>query len=155
MKNIFLIFPLILIFFSSCRFNSDGNNNINAVCGNGKIEGDEECDTSESDFEDCSVLGFSSGKLNCTPLCKLDFSQCTGKPSSCGNNKIDPGEECDGSANIEIDCTELGYTGGTPGCTELCRFDVSSCDGYTAVCGDEIVTEDEECDGANLNSQNW
>jgi hypothetical protein len=46
----------------------------------------------------------------------------------CGNNVIDPGEECDGSTFNGATCASLGFTnGGTLACTAQCRFDVSGC----------------------------
>jgi len=57
-----------------------------SVCGNGIVEGDEECDKNAIDnsgcFEDvCTCEDFCAdvgGTLSCNPNCTLNFSKCTG-----------------------------------------------------------------------------
>jgi cysteine-rich repeat protein len=71
---------------------------------------------------------------------------------ACGDDFLDPGEECDGAA-LPATCGSLGYYDalGTVTCTTDCRFDASGCG---ARCGDDAIDPDEgeECDGTNLNS---
>ncbi len=67
---------------------------------------------------------------------------------SCGDNVVDPGEQCDGSDHGGDTCQSLGMWGGTLGCTAQCTFDTTLCEGS---CGDGAIDDaNEECDGANL-----
>lgn len=50
-------------------------------CGNGEIEGDEECDSNDLDDSTCDTLCDEPdppGTLSCTSQCKYDFSECLG-----------------------------------------------------------------------------
>lgn len=52
------------------------------VCGNGIIEGEEQCDGEDLGGTTCQDLGFSGGTLGCVPAgnpneCTFDTSQCT------------------------------------------------------------------------------
>jgi cysteine-rich repeat protein len=47
------------------------------VCGDGIVEGDEECEGSNLNGETCITLGFDSGDLVCVD-CEIDFSACVG-----------------------------------------------------------------------------
>ncbi|MBI3769087.1 MAG: hypothetical protein HY271_11430 [Deltaproteobacteria bacterium] len=50
----------------------------NQVCGNGSIEGTEECEPGNLDGKSCaSFCDSGAGNLNCVG-CVFDFSQCTG-----------------------------------------------------------------------------
>lgn len=46
------------------------------VCGNGLIEGGEECEENELDGASCGILGFAGGSLRCSAGCLLDSSGC-------------------------------------------------------------------------------
>lgn len=60
----------------------------------------------------------------------------------CGNGKIDPKEECDGSLLGDTTCTGLGYTGGTLTCNPTtCKLDQSTC------CADQCALDDKICQG--------
>jgi alpha-tubulin suppressor-like RCC1 family protein len=63
---------------------------------------------------------------------------------NCGNNQIDPGEECDGDL-INSSCEENGFYEGDISCTDSCIINLSQCSG---ICGDDVVqTEfEEQCD---------
>jgi len=54
-----------------------------------------------------------------------------GASGTCGNGRLDPGELCDGSAMQSATCAQLGFPGGSLGCSASCQFDVSSCTGGT------------------------
>lgn len=64
----------------------------------------------------------------------------------CGNGIRERGEICDGSEILAgVDCTSQGFIGGDIACTDSCVLNTDLC--YDALCGDEIVSGDEECDG--------
>jgi len=47
------------------------------ACGNGVIDGNEECDGGNLNGKTCQSLGFNGGSLACTQGCKLDTNGCT------------------------------------------------------------------------------
>ncbi len=64
------------------------------TCGNGVIEGGEECDAADLGGASCGDLGCSGGGVACSASCTLDYSACTGCPS-CDNDGIcAAGEDC-------------------------------------------------------------
>ncbi|MBI2100713.1 MAG: right-handed parallel beta-helix repeat-containing protein [Candidatus Vogelbacteria bacterium] len=48
-----------------------------AVCGNGVIEGTEQCDGTALGGQTCVTRGFTGGTLSCTATCTFNTSQCT------------------------------------------------------------------------------
>lgn len=83
-----------------------------AACGDGVVDGTEDCDGADLQGMTCVALGYTGGTLACSPACVFDTSACTA--AICGNGVVEPpGEECDeGPAN------------GTPGsfCSLSCTF---------------------------------
>ncbi len=88
------------------------------TCGDGNIEGDEECDDGDT----------SSGD-GCSSLCIIEYGwECSGEPStcwrSCGDGNQDSGEECDD-----------GNTASGDGCSSSCTVeDPYICVGWPSVC---------------------
>jgi formylglycine-generating enzyme required for sulfatase activity len=68
--------------------------------------------------------------------------------TTCGNNKIDTGEECDGTLLNGKTCEALGCLGGQLACDGDCRFDKTQCTG--CVCGNGKIDSGEQCDGTDL-----
>lgn len=70
---------------------------------------------------------------------------------SCGDDYVDPGEDCDGAVLNGATCTSLGYynADGVLRCRANCTFNLSECGGH---CGDEVIdgNDGEQCEGANL-----
>jgi parallel beta-helix repeat protein len=94
-------------------------------CGNGKLEGNEECDLDNLNGESCKSLGFTSGTLKCGTNCEFDTSQCYNE-NICGDESIGSGEMCDGSNLGGETCESLGCDGGELRCSD-CNFDGSGC----------------------------
>lgn len=66
---------------------------------------------------------------------------------ACGDGVVDSGEECDpAAADIGADCVSQGFEGGVLGCRADCTFDTSAC----YLCGDQVKSGPEQCDGADL-----
>ena len=110
---------------------------IETICGNGIIEGDEECDNLTLTITSCSELnsGYTEGNLSCDVSCNYNKSQCVGVPiqSYCGDGIIDLNEQCD-SENLAISssCIEINssaYSGGNLSCTASCEYNFSQCTG--------------------------
>ena len=74
-------------------------------------------------------------------------TECAEPVSTCGDNVVDPDEDCDGAAPS---CTELGFDGGFAFCGGDCTIDTSGCTNTSANCGNGVVDIGEACDGNNL-----
>ena len=78
--------------------------------------------------------------------------------SVCGNGKVEPGEDCDGSRWADLyrwrtSCADWGWHDGYVGCTPGCRLDFAACEAGGR-CGDGAIDRrSEDCDGANLGDQ--
>ncbi len=51
-------------------------------------------------------------------------------PDRCGNDELDPGEECDGDALHDETCIERGFMGGELSCHADCTVDDSMCEAF-------------------------
>lgn len=60
--------------------------------------------------------------------------------ADCGNDVIDPGEECDRAAVGASTCLELGYASGALACQSDCTYDVSWCLASPGA-GQVVITE--------------
>lgn len=141
------------------------------LCGNGEIDGDEQCDDGNADPEDgcaaCQWVRIPVGDV-CDPLaggaqcvdnafCAFATRRCTAH--RCGDGTLAPTERCDdgndvagdGCERCEIVPIEVG---------EACRpgrfpcVDGAFCDAATRVCavdrcGDGAVSAGEQCDDGN------
>lgn len=122
------------------------------VCGDGRIEGDEQCDCGGApcdgaglgglqcaDVDDPAAPGpLTGGVLDCNPVtCRFDTSQC----SYCGNDVVDGVEECEPpGVPLPGSCAELGAgVAGEAICSTECVEDTSGC----TPCG--AVFEFERC----------
>lgn len=83
------------------------------LCGDGMVDGDEECDGANLDGNTCVSLGFTAGTLMCTGACKVVTLGCT----KCGNGVVQPGEACDDGNVLSGD-----------GCSATCQNEVLTCD---------------------------
>ncbi len=126
--------------------------NVKSICGNSRIEGNEQCDLLNLNSYTCESRGYGSGTLKCTRKCTFDTSKCVSKPK-CGNGIVESGEQCDKTSLAGKTCRTLGYSRGNLICSALCKFDTTGCVGYTARCGNGIIDGNEQCDGTNLNLQ--
>ena len=149
------------------------------VCGDGVIEGDEECDGTNLAGKSCvDFEGFLGGTLGCTD-CRFDFSDCHGVEvcsngldddgdgavdcddadcfddvvacPRCGDGVINGDDQCEGEDLGGATCETLGYNSGTLGCTEGCRFDDSGCT-LVEFCDNGLDDDgdgDADCDDAD------
>lgn len=127
------------------------------TCGDGNVEGNELCDGANLDSNDCTTIGmgFTGGTLTCNGTCDgWITAACTGG-STCGNDTVEGNELCDLTDLDGFSCTTIGqgFTGGTLACNGTCDdWVTTACTGGGAVCGDGNIDAGEDCDGANLGS---
>ena len=133
-----------------------------AKCGNSQLDDGEECDADK--FKDnktaCTAWdsdSYESGAVSCNNDCTVDFGQCVAKEgASCGNGKVDNGEECDGEKfqNNRTNCKTWNsdlYKDGKVTCKSDCELDYSACVPVKdANCGNGQLDDGEECDGDKL-----
>ncbi len=96
---------------------------------NGKVDSAEKCDPTANP-SGCSISQV------CSPTCV-----CANAMASCGNSKIDPGEQCEANA----DCKIAGLFGKCSGCN--CWYFLPPGPGPDP-CGNGNVDAGEQCDGA-------
>ncbi len=109
------------------------------VCGDGKVTGDELCD---SDSKPCTAFNFPNSTK--TAYCKSDCSgynyavcDSTGSTTVCGNGNIEYGETCDD-----------GNTKSGDGCSSTCQEEIYI--GASDSCGDGVRDSNEQCDDGNM-----
>ena len=110
-------------------------------CGNGEREGDEDCDGTVG-AATCADVGFDNGTLFCTTDCEYDSAMC----GICGDEFLDPGEDCEAGMPLDTSCQDLNFDSGTVACGRDCLFDSTDCQ----TCGNNAAEGSESCDGADL-----
>ena len=129
---------------STCTFQNKDNKTVSLAC-------DPDFDLYEDGLYDLHVFqaercDFGSNyKLTLDGFLNTGKSTCLAELKTCGNNAIDPGEECDvvnGFVNYAAGFSSIAY-----GCSAGCK---------AQFCGDGIVQPErgEECDLASSNSNN-
>jgi hypothetical protein len=121
------------------------------MCGNGKVEGDEDCDGTDLGGADCESEGFASGRLACDDGCVFDTSGCMNNKPVCGDDMIEAPEDCDGTDLGGEDCESQGFLGGRLACANDCTLDTTGCS--DRICGNDMIEGAEECDGMNLGGE--
>lgn len=119
-------------------------------CGDGSAADEEECDGLDLKGETCQDYGYDNGDLYCTSSCEIDLSDCF--DDICGDGEATGTEECDWDDFKGLDCTDFNYDSGDLYCTDNCEIDLSDC--YDDLCGNNTidVSEGEECDDGNHES---
>jgi len=114
---------------------------VNFSCGDGEINGKEECD-GDALPKAAECGDFGTGTVGCTNNCVLDYSNC------CGDGSVGSEEVCDGDDLGGASCGIVGeFDAGTLSCASACtEFDTSDC----TLCGDGVAQGAEVCDGDDL-----
>jgi hypothetical protein len=99
------------------------------VCGDGVMEGDEECDGDDVGGQFCSDVNplFVGGYLVCLDTCVIDVAHC--ELPECGDNNAQGYEECDGyDMGDHADCKDHGFRCGYTTCnTDDCTLNTDDC----------------------------
>ncbi len=89
------------------------------ICGDGKVEGAEDCDGAALNGKDCQALGYDGGTLKCGGSCGFDTSGCTGTPT--GGKFGDLCGDTIGECLPGLQCVIASVTGQKTGfCTQAC-----------------------------------
>ena len=77
------------------------------------------------------------------------------KPASvtCGNDKLEGDETCDGTQLGDHDCAQLGFTGGTLACAATCLLDASACTSGSMLVINELESSDDRIELYNAGAQ--
>lgn len=62
----------------------------------------------------------------------------------CGNQRLEGNEACEQGVGLGATCQDLGFDGGTLGCSDLCEYDTSACTRVT--CPNGAVEGNEDCE---------
>lgn len=133
-------------------------------CGDGKVEGSEQCDKTDLNSSTCKSLGYDSGTLSCNTNCTFNVSACKSNTSSkfgkacqssndCGANLI-----CVTFAQNQSYCTASCSSTkpcptSPPGATcsiqlqsggDVCGWATST--GGPPICGNGVIDPGEDCD---------
>lgn len=82
-------------------------------CGDGMVEGSEQCDGADLGGHTCATQGFTAGTVTCDSTCHLVTTGCT----KCGNGVLEAGEQCDDGNMMSGD-----------GCSATCQTEATTCD---------------------------
>ena len=106
------------------------------VCGDGNVQGSEQCDTSSNmNGHTCASEGFNGGNIACTGSCTLNTAGCC-KDACTGNT------QCVGTTQ------QTCQDGNNDGCKEW--VNTGTCP-VNPVCGNSVIEGTELCDALNLN----
>ena len=127
-------------------------------CGDGIVNGDEECDINSFLLDENTCKGwdskYESGNVTCNnTTCTVEYTNCKLPQPKCGNNKLDDDEFCDGSLFFEnITCSDWLGTEATGNlkCTSACDIDDTGCAVAAPKCGDGKLDAGEDCDGSEF-----
>jgi agmatine/peptidylarginine deiminase len=104
-----------------------------AYCGDGVVNGGEECDGDDFGDTTCADYGLGLGPdLLCGTDCMIDTSGCPG--AECGNGVVDEGEECDPCVATGVPCSDVGFGDGEAGCSSECVLTFMACPDATTPC---------------------
>ena len=131
---------------SSCEYNTQ------VECGDGNIQGEEECEGTDFGGKNCvNYKGEgATGELSCnTTTCKIDFSACVAAPV-CGDGEINGTDECEGDDFGGKTCETYKGEGATGALVcSSCQIDSSACVA-APICGDGVINGDDECEGEDF-----
>lgn len=120
-----------------------------AVCGNEKIEADEECDGNVVFCTEIDDKLYSGGKAKCKDDCSGFLTiTCDEILYECGDGKVEGPEVCDGDVEDCVSINASLYSGGKAKCKDDCSgYIVETCVEIFHECGNGIVEWSEICDG--------
>jgi len=136
----------------SCATDCTYDYSLCSGCGDGTINPPEQCEDADLGGATCESEGFDGGTLVCTSGCQFDSSGCY----ACGDGSLNGSEECDDPDFGGQTCSDFASPAGPPFTSGMLTCDVDECTISTEdcmYCGDDVASDTEPCDGADLLSQ--
>lgn len=128
--------------------NETGDDVEQGDCGNGSVEGSEECDGGLIECTELNPALYLSGKAKCKEDCSgWDTVTCVESDAVCGDDVTEAPEVCDGDLKncVEIDSSK--YKGGKAKCNRNCDgYDTVTCEELDDYCGNGEISFGEICD---------
>jgi hypothetical protein len=119
-----LVLPLAV----TCGKDDDDDGGGSSSGGGTTGDGGTQTDTSDSSSGGSDTSSGGSGTTSSSSGSGSESG--SGTTGLCGNNTIDPGEDCDGTELGGETCESLGEGTGTLGCDPMtCTYDTSMCTG--------------------------
>ncbi len=136
------------------------------LCGDGKVEGSEQCDGASVPVTCAVITGnpSSTGAVACAPNCTLDGSACDVPTTKCGDGVRTGLEQCDGADVGVATCPSVTgdpTSAGAIACLPNCLLDGSGCSvpppgsggaggAGQSSCGNGVREGGEQCDGGDV-----
>ena len=121
----------------------NGGGGASPNCGDGVVDGNEDCDGADLAGVSCQDFGFSNeGGLACTARCTFDAGNCA---PVCDGQDVEPGEACDGDDLNGVTCMDFGFV--NPNGATCIQCSVIDAEGCQAQCGNGNMEPGEQCDG--------
>lgn len=95
------------------------------ACGDGAVNGAEDCEGADLGGATCADLGYYQGTLACGSNCRFDETGCAER---CGDGEVNGAELCDGGPPSEDACVDFGYQLGPVACSAACGADLTACE---------------------------
>jgi hypothetical protein len=120
---------------ADCR--NDTSQCIPAVCGDGRIEANEDCEGADLGFRSSLCVDHATqanwyleGTVHCGSNCEYDYAGC--RRTVCGDGKIEGLEQCEGANMGQYTgktCQQIQpvYLAGVPSCSATCMLDYAAC----------------------------
>lgn len=167
LRGILWLLPMLAVACSD-----GGGSSSEGKCGNGELEGHEECDDgNEENTDGCTNLcllpvcgdGFQQPGEECDDGNRIAHDSCTNdcRAPRCGDGMVQEGEECD-DANVDdtdyclssckkASCGDGFVQVGVEACDDGNDVETDSCLNTCALasCGDGVTQSGEECDDGN------
>ena len=124
LKKYLLLCISMAMMMSACNNDNDDND---PICGNGVVEGDEQCDDSNDVDDD-----------ECSNTCIKNEQVPLDNEPKCGDGKVEGDEQCDDSNDVDDD-----------ECSNTCIKNEQVPLDNEPKCGNGVVEGDEQCDDGN------
>ena len=133
---------------SDCKVVTSACIPVPAVCNNGTLEFDEDCDGTLFAAGKGECPAGTTGSVTCSSDCKVVTSACVAG-ATCNNGLLEAGEDCDGTQfAVGKDVCPAGTTGSVT-CGSDCKVVTSACVAG-ATCNNGVLEAGEKCDGSQF-----
>jgi len=130
----------------------------NHICGNGIVEGSEECDINDLNDQTCESQGFDYGTLSCSPSCILIKTACGEADCNydldCDDDLFSTNDICNYPGTSSASCLHILITN----CEDDDNYCPNSCNANNdndcfPVCGNGVIENGEECEWGGVETK--